>query len=53
MGREEVTAPRWAIRRLKPGWRRFWFIVALPPYHNGRGYYVSIGLGLFAIYRGY
>lgn len=45
--------PRWAVRILKPHYRKFWWIICLPPYHNGRGRYVSIGLGLFAIYRGY
>ena len=45
------TKPRWAIRRLKR--KSFWFDVWKPTWHNGRGYYVTIGLWWFAIYRGY
>jgi hypothetical protein len=43
----------WSVRWL--GWRNrgFWFERWLPGWHKGRGHYVSIGLGLFAIYRGY
>jgi len=31
----------------------FWNICWIPKWHKGRGPYISIGLGLFAIYRGY
>ncbi len=48
-----TNKPKWGIKLLKPHYRNFWFLLTLPPYHNGRGWYVSIGLGLFAIYRGY
>lgn len=49
---------KWGLKRLRlrglpGGTPRFWFIVTTPPYHEGRGPYISIGLGLFAIYRGY
>jgi len=37
-------------RRLRDGlWWHWW----TPSWHHGRGPYISIGLGLFAIYRGY
>lgn len=49
-----AARPRWAVRRIKWNYSpHFWFIITTPPYHRGRGPYVSIGLGLFAIYRGY
>ena len=36
------------------GWRiRFWAHWWTPVWHEGRGPYVSIGLGVVAIYRGY
>lgn len=31
----------------------FWWYVWKPVWHEGRGYYISIGLGLLAFYRGY
>ena len=53
----------------KPGWslkwrwqwdfdehplsKSFWWNWWTPTWHKGRGPYISIGLGLFAIYRGY
>lgn len=40
---------RWTVRRK----RGFWCILVTPVYHEGRGPYVSIGLGRVAIYRGY
>lgn len=40
---------RWTIRRK----RGFWCVMVTPAYHDGRGPYVSIGLGRIAIYRGY
>ena len=33
--------------------RRFWCDIWTPTWHEGRGPYVSIGLGLFAVGRGY
>lgn len=42
--------------KTKP-WRqrnvRFWFDAWTPVWHEGRGPYITIGLGLFAFYRGY
>lgn len=47
--------PRWTIRKLgKPeGGRQFWAHWWTPIWHKGRGPYISIGLGVVAIYRGY
>lgn len=42
--------PKWSIRRIKRG---LWFTLWTPIWHDGRGPYVSIGLGVIAIYRGY
>lgn len=39
----------YAVRRNTGWWFHFW----TPSYHEGRGPYVSIGLGFFALYRGY
>jgi hypothetical protein len=33
--------------------RRFWFELWKPTWHEGRGYYISIGLWIVAFYRGY
>lgn len=46
------------IRRVHYGVRRlrefkFWFHWWTPVWHEGRGPYISIGLGLFGVYRGY
>jgi len=41
--------PGWAIRFCKGFWAHWW----TPVWHNGRGPYLSVGLGLIAIYRGY
>ena len=39
----------WSIK-----WQRgFWFDWWTPHYHQGRGPYMTIGCGLFAVYRGY
>jgi hypothetical protein len=45
--------PRWAIRRqdMKP--RKFWLHWWTPAWHDGRGPYISIGLWLFSVMRGY
>jgi len=42
--------PAWTVR---PGMCGFWVILWTPIWHEGRGPYVSVGLGLFAVYRGY
>jgi len=42
--------PGWAIR---VGWRGFWGHWWTPIWHKGRGPYITIGLGLIQIYRGY
>lgn len=42
--------PRWGIRLLPV---KFWFIWWTPVWHKGRGPYISVGLFLVAIYRGY
>jgi len=39
----------WEIPRGKRWWLHYW----TPAWHKGRGPYLSIGLGWFAIYRGY
>ena len=42
--------PGWSIRfRACSFWANLW----TPIWHKGRGPYVSIGLGLFSVYRGY
>lgn len=45
----DETQPKWAIRCSRGFWCHLW----TPIWHKGRGPYVTIGLGLFAIYRGY
>lgn len=40
----------WGRRRGRYAW---WCHLWTPKWHEGRGPYVSIGLGWFAIYRGY
>ena len=42
----------WRLRWSVPT-RRFWCDIWTPAWHEGRGPYVSIGLGLFAAGRGY
>lgn len=39
----------YAVRRNKGFWLHLW----TPIWHEGRGPYISIGLGKFAFYRGY
>ena len=41
----------WAIRAQRP--IGFWLHLWTPNWHEGRGVYLSLGLGLVAIYRGY
>lgn len=47
--------PKWGIHVLKGGWspNRFWIDFWTPKWHCGRGPYLTVGLGLIAIYRGY
>ena len=45
--------PRWAIRLQPKLGRGFWAHWWTPIWHKGRGPYITIGLGLIAIYRGY
>ena len=40
----------WALRWLP---RRFWVYCWTPAWHAGRGPYVSLGLWIVAVYRGY
>lgn len=42
----------YAIRKLKFV-RKFWFHKWLPTWHDGRGYYISIGLYFIGLYKGY
>lgn len=50
---------RWSLRRIKitrkerKEYRQFWAEWWTPGWHEGRGPYVTIGLGYVAIYRGY
>jgi hypothetical protein len=46
-GHDKVT---YAFRFLN---RHFWVNAWTPIWHDGRGPYISIGLWLFAFYRGY
>lgn len=39
--------------KVKVGWLGFWVHWWTPAWHAGRGPYVSIGLGVVGIYRGY
>ena len=41
--------PRWKVRFTRGWWCHLW----TPVWHQGRGPYVTIGLGVLAIYRGY
>lgn len=41
--------PKWAIRPERGWWAHWW----TPVWHRGRGPYLSLCLGFFAIYRGY
>jgi hypothetical protein len=44
--------PKWAIK-MQPFALGFWAHYWAPIWHQGRGPYVSIGLGIVAVYRGY
>lgn len=44
----------YAIRWMRPKRTpHFWAHIWTPRWHEGRGPYITIGLGLVAIYRGY
>jgi len=47
--------PAWGIDKIPHGFRHFCFWVDMwtPSWHEGRGPYVSIGLGWIVISRGY
>lgn len=44
------NAARWSVRF---GWRGFWCHLWTPVWHEGRGPYVTLGLGCVQVYRGY
>jgi hypothetical protein len=58
----QVWKPRrrhvnYAVRRIGPGLTRqrprFWLHAWTPMWHEGRGPYLSVGIGWVAVYRGY
>jgi len=55
-----LRAMRWPHAQVRYGWRALpgrerglWFHMWTPVWHEGRGPYVSIGLGFIAFCRGY
>lgn len=44
---------KWSIARLRGSGWRFWLHAWTPIWHDGRGPYLSVGLGRIGIYRGY
>ena len=42
-------APRWFVRRARGWWLHLW----TPRWHEGRGPYLTVGLGVVALGRGY
>jgi hypothetical protein len=34
-------------------YKKFWFQIWLPVWHKGRGLYITIGIGIITIQRGY
>ena len=44
---------RWHIRRLHGARQRFWLHYWTPAWHEGRGPYFNIALGVIQIARGY
>ncbi len=38
---------------IKFGWKGFWLEIWTPSWHEGRGAYITIGLGFISFYRGY
>jgi len=51
IGGVPLAKPSWRVSRLRP-WG-FWFEFWTPMWHDGRGPYLSLGLGPIAVYRGY
>lgn len=49
MRRGHASPARWTMRRRRGWWLHLW----TPSWHEGRGPYLSVGLGLVAVYRGY
>ena len=45
--------PRWKIWWVPSGGPKFWCHFWTPIWHEGRGPYLSVGIGLFAFGRGY
>jgi len=41
------------VKILPRGSRGFWWHIWKPRWHEGRGYYITIGLWLIGFYRGY
>ena len=52
-GAEGINRPGWTIRWALDRGPQCWCIMWTPIWHEGRGPYVSIGLGPLRIYRGY
>ena len=50
---QESHQPRWSIVWRSGLPKKFWMCLWTPTWHSGRGPYISIGLGIVAIYRGY
>ena len=53
-----IKALSWPYAEHRPGWtvrwaRGLWVHLWTPAWHQGRGPYLSLGLGVLAIYRGY
>lgn len=53
MKRGHARPARWSITWSRRHWRRCWLHLWTPSWHEGRGPYLSLGLGRLAIYRGY
>lgn len=51
--RRDAAGASWSVRWFRGAGPRWWAHWWTPVWHDGRGPYVSIGLGLFAVYRGY
>ncbi|GEM_PF-6262191 len=49
----KVQRVNYKIEIIKHHRKRFWFNYWTPIWHDGRGPYITMGLGLIAFYRGY
>ena len=49
----KVHRVNYKLEILQRSRRRFWFNYWTPVWHEGRGPYITLGLGLIAFYRGY